>query len=61
MSVAQRSGDTLKPFNAHQSWDLLMKILGPEWQDLDRKGLIKVSEERAAKELLNSLGGVSHL
>jgi hypothetical protein len=36
-----------------------MKLLGPTWQDLDRKGLIKVSEETAARELLKSLGGVS--
>jgi hypothetical protein len=61
MNDAQRKGDTVKPFNETQSWDLLMKLLGPEWQDLDRKGLIKVSEEAAAKELLKSLGGVSRL
>jgi hypothetical protein len=36
-----------------------MKLLGSEWQDLDRKGIIKVSEEQAAKGLLKSIGGVS--
>jgi hypothetical protein len=61
MNDAQRKGETVKPFNENQSWDLLMKLLGPEWQDLDRKGLIKVSEEAAARELLKSLGGVSIL
>jgi len=37
-----------------------MKLLGPDWQDLDRKGLIKASEEMAAKELTRELGGVSY-
>jgi len=34
-------------------------LLGPEWQDFDRKGLIRASEAIAAKELLNKIGGVS--
>ena len=58
MNDAQRKGDTVKPFTERQSWDLLMKLLGADWQDLDRKGLIKVSEEQAAKALIKSLGGV---
>jgi hypothetical protein len=56
---AQRKGGTVKPFTDAQSWDLLMKLLGPNWEDLDRKGLIKTSEMSAAKELLKDLGGVS--
>jgi hypothetical protein len=56
---AHRGGDTIKPFNDKQGWDLLMKLLGEEWQELDRRGLIVVSERNAAKELLTSLGGVS--
>jgi hypothetical protein len=56
---AQRKGDTVKPFTDTQSWDLLMKLLGPDWEDLDRQGLIKTSEMSAAKELLRDLGGVS--
>jgi hypothetical protein len=36
-----------------------MKLLGPDWEDLDRQGLIKTSEMSAAKELLRDLGGVS--
>jgi uncharacterized membrane protein YheB (UPF0754 family) len=59
MNDASRKGDTVKPFNERQSWDLLMKLLGPEWQDLDRRGLIQGTEESAAKELLRNLGGVS--
>jgi hypothetical protein len=58
MNDAQRRGDTVKPFNEKQSWHLLMKMLGPEWQDKDRHGLIKYSEEQAAHELLKDLGGV---
>jgi hypothetical protein len=59
MNDASRKGDTVKPFNERQSWDLLMQLLGPEWQDLDRRGLIQGTEESAAKELLKNLGGVS--
>jgi len=36
-----------------------MKLLGPEWEEQDKKGLIKGREERAAIELLRYLGGVS--
>ena len=55
----RRRGDTVKPFNERQSWDLLIKLLGSDWQDLDKKGLIKVLEEQAAKNLLRDIGGVS--
>jgi hypothetical protein len=61
MKDNRRKGDTVKPFNDKQGWDLLMKLLGSEWQDLDRRGLIKVSEEQAAKALLKSIGGVSYI
>jgi hypothetical protein len=59
MIDAQRKGDTIKPFDSRQSWDLFMQLLGPEWIDLDRKGLIKTAEETAAKKFFKSLGGVS--
>ncbi|XMA10957.1 hypothetical protein WAI453_003748 [Rhynchosporium graminicola] len=36
-----------------------MKLLGSEWVEKDETGLLKVAEERAAKEFLKSLGGVS--
>jgi hypothetical protein len=58
---SQRKGDTIKTFTDTQSWDLLMKLLGSDWEDLDRQGLIKTSEMSAAKELLRDLGGVSLL
>ena len=58
MKDNKRKGDTVKPFNDKQSWDLLIKLLGSEWQDLDRKSLIKLLEEQAAKGLLRSIGGV---
>jgi len=56
---AHRKGDTIKPFTSKESWSLLMKLLGQQWVEDDRKGLIKQSEERAATELLKNLGGVS--
>jgi hypothetical protein len=58
---AHRKGETIKPFTSKESWHLLMKLLGPDWVEDDRKGLIKVSEQRAAEELLKSLGGVREM
>ena len=58
---AHRKGETIKPFNARESWHLFIKLLGPDWVEDDRKGLIKVSEQRAAEELLKSLGGVREM
>jgi hypothetical protein len=52
-------GDTIRPANRKESWNLLMKRLGPEWVEQDQKGLIKGTEEKAATELLKDLGGVS--
>jgi len=61
MNDAKRKGDTIKPFDGQQSWNLLMKLLGPDWQDMDRQGVIKSSEDIAAKQFLKQLGGVSSL
>jgi hypothetical protein len=61
MNDNRRKGDTVKPFNEVQSWDLLIKLLGSDWQDLDRKGLIKPAEEQAAKGLLSNIGGVGNI
>ncbi len=58
---AHRKGATIKPFTEKQSWNLLMNLLGPEWVEQDRKGLIKGSEEKAAIDMLKNLGGVSVL
>jgi hypothetical protein len=57
---AVRKGETVKPFTPTQSRELLFQLLGPTWQDLARNGKIKSSEDRAATELLHSVGHVSH-
>ena len=51
----QRSGDTVKPFNEQQSFDLLMLLLGEKWQSR----LLRQSEITAAKTLLKKLGGLA--
>ncbi|KAH6690764.1 P-loop containing nucleoside triphosphate hydrolase protein [Leptodontidium sp. MPI-SDFR-AT-0119] len=56
---AQRHGDTIKPFNDRQSWDLFMKLLGPTWQQKDKDGHIKGQEEKAAKAFLQNFGGLA--
>lgn len=60
MFDSQRKGETIKPFTESQSWELLIRLLGPEWQDLQRRCLLEPCEVEAAKELLRNLSGVSH-
>lgn len=36
-----------------------MRLLGPDWVQSDREGKIKGTEEKAARTLLDGLGGVS--
>lgn len=55
---AHRKGNVVKPFTLSESWCFLMKLLGPDWVEQDRKGVIKESERMAAMELLKPLGGV---
>jgi hypothetical protein len=55
----QRRGDTIKPFDPAQSWDLLLQLLGDDWKKMEREGLIPQSEITAAKNLLERLGGLA--
>jgi hypothetical protein len=55
----QRRGDTVKPFDPKQSWDLLLQLLGDDWKKLDREGRIPQSEITAAKQMLGRLGGLA--
>jgi hypothetical protein len=59
MKDNQRKGDTVKPFNDQQSFDLLMVLLGERWQDLYKRGLLRPSEVNAAKTLLKKIGGLA--
>lgn len=54
----QRKGETVKPFDPAQSWDLLLQLLGDDWKKLERKGRIPPSEVSAAKNMLDRLGGL---
>lgn len=58
MQHDDRKGDTVKPFNAEQSFDLLFQLLGDDWRDLQRRKLLAQSEVKAAKELLEQLQGL---
>lgn len=49
----------MKPFNEADSWQLLMKLLGPKWVDDDKNDQITQSEENAGRKLLRDVGGVS--
>lgn len=54
----QRKGGTVKPFNIKESWDLLLQLLGDDWKKFDREGRIPQSEVKAAKDILQELGGL---
>jgi len=54
-----RKGDTIKPFDSKQSWELLLQLLGEDWQRMDREGKIPQTEMNAAKALLDKLEGLA--
>jgi len=55
----QRKGETIKPFDPAQSWDLLLQLLGDDWKKMEREGRIPPSEVSAAKSMLERLGGLA--
>jgi len=59
MKDAQRKGDTVKPFNEQQSFDLLMVLLGESWQNQYSRGVLRATEIAAAKTLLRKIGGLA--
>jgi hypothetical protein len=58
MQHDNRKGDTVKPFDPDQSFDLLFQLLGDDWRELQRRKLLEESEARAAKEFLGKLEGL---
>ncbi len=59
MNDAKRQGATIRPFNPAQSWSLLLRLLGPDWEEREKNGQIRGHEEQDGKDFLESLGGVS--
>lgn len=55
----QRKGETIKPFDPAQSWDLLLQLLGDDWMKMEREGHIPPSEVSVAKSMLGKLGGLA--
>lgn len=58
MNDAKRQGVTIKPFNESQSWKLLLKLLGPEWEAREAAGQMRGHEEEDGKAFLKDMGGV---
>lgn len=54
-----RQGQTIRPFDPKQSWDLLLQLLGDDWKIMDRECRIPQTEVTAAKNLLERLGGLA--
>lgn len=55
----ERRGDTVKPFDTKQSWELLLHLLGDDWKRLERQGKLSPTEVAAAKGLLEKLEGLA--
>ena len=55
----KRQGETIKPFDAKQSWDLLLQLLGGDWREKYRDDLLPRSEIAAAKSMLHKLEGLA--
>jgi len=55
----ERRGDTVKPFDAKQSWELLLHLLGDDWKRMERQGKLSPTEVAAAKGLLEKLEGLA--
>ena len=58
MKDDERKGDTVKPFNETQSFDLLCSFLGDDIRDLQKRQLLKDSEVKAANQFLKRLEGL---
>lgn len=59
MKYDERKGDTVKPFNLEQGYELLFQFLGDDWQAIKNRDLLKASEVNAAKEFLQKLEGLA--
>lgn len=55
----ERKGETIKPFNTNESWDLLLQLLGDDWQKANAEDRIVQSEITAAKAMLEQLEGLA--
>jgi hypothetical protein len=58
MQHDDRKGDTVRPFDPEQSFDLLFQLLGNDWRDLQNRNRLPASEVKAATEFLGKLEGL---
>jgi hypothetical protein len=55
----RREGETIPVFTDEERWDLLMKLLGQQWQNQHLGGQQGLLERAAAQKLLDRLGGLA--
>lgn len=58
MKDVTRNGQTVRRFDASESWDLLLKLLGKDWSDRFKNGKLKEIDIDAAKSWVGELGGL---
>ena len=58
MKDSNRKGETIKPFNEKESWDLLVRLIGDTWTQAERSGQLKEADYQAARQWLEKLGGL---
>jgi hypothetical protein len=58
MKDKNRKGETVKPFNEQESWDLLVKLLGDKWTEAEKSGQLKPADKLATREWVRKLEGL---
>lgn len=58
MKDINRKGETIKPFNERESWDMLVRLIGDKWTEASNSGQLKPSDIQAAKDWVEKLGGL---
>lgn len=61
MKDINRKGETIRPFDEQESWDLLLRLLGDKWVEASNSGLLKHADIVAAKAWMKRLGGLRKL
>jgi hypothetical protein len=58
MKDINRKGETIKPFNDDESWDLLIRLIGNKWAEAEKSGRLTSADYQAARDWLKKLGGL---
>lgn len=58
MKDINRKGETVKPFNEQESYDLLIRLLGDKWTNAKKSGQLKEADIEATRDWAKKLEGL---